>query len=95
MNLSHCQILWIFLNILCPGLFVIIGQLRVEIFFTEKIISKKAICSPLGHSMKQIAFRSEPFCDNQKRMKLTEKENIPCMSPQIHIMIWNVFLISY
>ena len=67
----------------------------VKIFYTEKIISKKVICSPLGYSMKQIAFRSEPFCDNQKRMKLTEKENIPCMSPQIHIMIWNVFLISY
>ena len=30
MNLSHCQILWIFLNILCPGLFVILGQLREE-----------------------------------------------------------------
>ena len=36
MNLSHRQILWFFLNILCLGLFVIIGQLRVKIFYKEK-----------------------------------------------------------
>lgn len=50
MNLSHCQILWIFLNILCPGLFVIIGQLRVEIFYTEK-----------NHFQKSYLFSSRPF----------------------------------